>query len=170
MLTRDEYRTIKNMSREEMSKWIRYHNSMMSTKIQSDYQQIYDRELSNAIQNFIIAIVYTLHYNEDLHLQHDELDSFMDDLFYSVDYFRTGEYKPGDYVEQLKGDGIFIPNYDYQKLYTEYGEFIEKQYIPYVNRNNKAIEWINNKISTGNTDINLSDLQELQNILGGENA
>ena len=168
MLTRDEYRTIKNMSREEMSKWIRYHNSMMSTKIQSDYQQIYDRELSNAIQNFIIAIVYTLHYNEDLHLQHDELDSFMDDLFYSVDYFRTGEYKPEDYVEQLKGDGIFIPNYDYQKLYTEYGERIEKQYTPYVNRNNKAIEWINNKISTGNTDINLSELQELQNILGGE--
>lgn len=43
----------------------------------------------------------------------------MDDLFVSVDMFRKGEYKPEEYRDQLKEDGIEIAEYDYDRLYRE---------------------------------------------------
>ena len=71
------------------------------------------------MQNFITAIAYTLHFSEEVQLKQDELASFMDDLFISVDMFRKGEYKPEEYEEQLKEDGIQIAKYDYDRLYRE---------------------------------------------------
>ena len=77
MLSRDEYRKIKSMSKEEMSRWLGYHNQMMSNTMRKEYNDAYKDELDSSIQNFITAIAYTLHYNDDVHLQHDELASFM---------------------------------------------------------------------------------------------
>lgn len=54
-----------------------------------------------------------------MQLKQDELASFMDDLFVSVDMFRKGEYRPEDYEKQLKEDGIQIAKYDYDRLYRE---------------------------------------------------
>ena len=81
----------------------------------------------NSIQNFIAAIGYTLHFNEDLHLEKDELASFMDDLFVSVDLFRSGEYNPEDYTDQLKEDGIILSKYNYSKIFDNLGKNISTE-------------------------------------------
>lgn len=118
-LNRDEYRTIKGMSKEQMEKWLQGYYNVIYNNLRKEFEDAYKDELDSSIQNFITAIAYTLHYNEEVHLQRDELVSFMDDLFVSVDMFRKGEYRPEEYEEQLKEDGIEIAEYDYDRLYRE---------------------------------------------------
>lgn len=118
-LSRDEFRNLKSFSKEQMEKWLQGYYNITYNSLRKKFESAYKDELDNSVQNFITAIAYTLHYNEDLHLQHDELSGFMEDLFVSVDLFRKGEYNPDDYKEQLKEDGIVIAEYDYDKLYRE---------------------------------------------------
>ena len=118
-LSRDEFRSIKGMSKEQMERWLQRYYNVTYNSLRKEFEEAYKDELDSSIQNFITAIAYTLHYNEDVHLQHDELVSFMDDLFVSVEMFRKGEYNPDDYKEQLKEDGIEIAEYDYDRLYRE---------------------------------------------------
>lgn len=118
-LSRDEYRTIRGMPKDEMEKWLYNRNILMYNTLRKEFNDAYKDELDNSVQNFITAIAYTLHYSEEVNLQHDELASFMNDLFTSVDMFRKGEYNPEDYREQLKEDGIEIAKYDYDRLYRE---------------------------------------------------
>ena len=118
-LNRDEYRTIKSMSKEQMEKWLYNRNVAMYNALREEFNDAYKDELDSSVQNFITAIAYTLHFNDDVHLQNDELAGFMDDLFVSVDMFRKGEYRPEEYEEQLREDGIEIAKYDYDRLYRE---------------------------------------------------
>ena len=118
-LSRDECRNIKGLSKEQMEKWLQGYYNVTYSSLRKEFENAYKEELDSSVQNFITAIAYTLHYNEEVHLQHDELSSFMDDLFVSVEMFRKGEYNPEDYREQLRSDGIEIAKYDYDKLYRE---------------------------------------------------
>ena len=118
-LSRDEFRNLKGFSKEQMEKWLQGYYNVTYNSLRKEFESAYKDELDSSIQNFITAIAYTLHYNEEIHLQHDELASFMDDLFVSVELFRKGEYNPEDYREQLRADGIEIAKYDYDKLYRE---------------------------------------------------
>lgn len=118
-LSRDEFRHLKSFSKEQMEKWLQGYYNITYNSLRKEFEEAYKDELDSSIQNFITAIAYTLHYNEEAHLQRDELASFMDDLFVSVDMFRKGEYRPEEYEEQLKEDGIEIAKYDYDRLYRE---------------------------------------------------
>ena len=118
-LSRDEFRHLKSFSKEQMEKWLQGYYNITYNSLRKEFEEAYKDELDSSIQNFITAIAYTLHYNEEVHLQRDELASFMDDLFVSVDMFRKGEYRPEEYEEQLKEDGIEIAKYDYDRLYRE---------------------------------------------------
>lgn len=119
MLSREDYRRIKGYSKEEMTRWLDYHENMLYNLIRKDFEKAYQDEIENSVSNFLIAIWYTLHYNEEVHLKRDELASFMDDLYVSVDLFRKGEYKPDDYKQQMEEDGIKFTPCDYSKIFRE---------------------------------------------------
>lgn len=118
-LSRDEFRTLKGFSKDQMEKWLQGYYNVTYNSLRKEFEDAYKDELDSSVQNFITAIAYTLHYNEDVHLQHDEFASFMEDLFVSVEMFRKGEYNPEEYREQLREDGIEIAKYDYDRLYRE---------------------------------------------------
>jgi hypothetical protein len=135
-LSREEFRRLKGFSKEEMERWLQaYYNSLYNS-LRKAFNDEYKDELDSSVQNFITAIAYTLHYNEDTNLQHDELNSFMEDLFVSVELFRKGEYNPEDYREQLREDGIEIAKYDYDKLYRE-------KDAPYKEKYDKLVKFLN---------------------------
>jgi argininosuccinate lyase len=134
-LNRDEFRNLKSFSREQMEKWLQGYYNITYNSLRKEFEAAYKDELDSSIQNFITAIAYTLHFNEDVHLSHDELSGFMDDLFVSVDLFRKGEYNPEDYREQLREDGIEIAKYDYDRLYRE-------KDAPYKDAYDKLVEFL----------------------------
>ena len=87
-------------------------SNQMNNQLRKEYQEIYEKryqeDLGNAIDLFLLAIVYTLHYNEKTQFGNARIEDFMEDLFVTVDYFRTKEYNPEDYRKQLEEDGIKI--------------------------------------------------------------
>lgn len=152
-LNRDEYRTIKGMSKEQMERWLQGYYNVIYNNLRKEFEDAYKDELDSSIQNFITAIAYTLHYNEEVHLQRDELVSFMDDLFVSVDMFRKGEYRPEEYEEQLKEDGIEIAEYDYDRLYRE-------KDAPYKEKYEELVKFLNE------TKSKAKIIEDIKTILG----
>ena len=150
-LSRDEFRTLKGFSKEQMENWLQGYYNVTYNSLRKEFESAYKDELDSSVQNFITAIAYTLHYNEDVHLQHDELNSFMEDLFVSVEMFRKGEYNPEEYREQLREDGIEIAKYDYDRLYRE-------KDAPYKEKYDKLVEFINSTKSRAKV---VDDIKEL---------
>lgn len=154
-LSRDEFRTLKGFSKDQMEKWLQGYYNVTYNSLRKEFEDAYKDELDSSVQNFITAIAYTLHYNEDVHLQHDELNSFMEDLFVSVELFRKGEYNPDDYKEQLKEDGIVIADYDYDRLYRE-------KDAPYKEKYDKLVEFLNNTKSKAKIVDEIKVLMEIK--------
>ena len=154
-LNRDEFRNLKSFSREQMEKWLQGYYNVTYNSLRKEFNEAYKDELDSSVQNFITAIAYTLHYNEDVHLQHDELNSFMEDLFVSVEMFRKGEYRPEEYREQLKEDGIVIAEYDYDRLYRE-------KDAPYKEKYDKLVKFLNETKSKAKV------IDEIKELLGME--
>ena len=96
------------------------------TQIRKEYDQVYkekyQRDLEQSIDNFIIAIVYTLHFNEDTKMENEQLEGFMEDLLVTIDMFRTKEYNPDDYVKALQEDNIKIIRHNSFQKNTEGSE------------------------------------------------
>lgn len=159
-LSREDYRRIKGYSKEEMEKWIQGQYNYNYNTLRKKFESAYKDELDNSVQNFITAIAYTLHYNEEVHLQQDELASFMEDLFVSVELFRKGEYNPDDYKEQLKEDGIEIAKYDYDRLYRE-------KDAPYKEKYDKLVEFLNNSKSRAKIIDEIKELLDIKENKGG---
>lgn len=153
-LNRDEYRNLKSFSREQMEKWLQGYYNVTYNSLRKEFESAYKDELDSSVQNFITAIAYTLHYNEDVHLQHDELNSFMEDLFVSVEMFRKGEYNPEDYREQLREDGIEIAKYDYDRLYRE-------KDVPYKEKYEKLVKFLEETKSKSKV---IDEIKELLNL------
>ena len=154
-LNREEFRRLKGFSKEEMERWLQaYYNSLYNS-LRKAFNDEYKDELDSSVRNFITAIAYTLHYNEDTNLQHDELNSFMEDLFVSVELFRKGEYNPEDYREQLRKDGIEIAKYDYDKLYRE-------KDAPYKEKYDKLMKFLEETKSKAKV------IDEIKELIGGE--
>lgn len=154
-LSRDEFRTLKGFSKEQMENWLQGYYNVTYNSLRKEFESAYKDELDSSVQNFITAIAYTLHYNEDVHLQHDELNSFMEDLFVSVEMFRKGEYNPEEYREQLREDGIEIAKYDYDRLYRE-------KDAPYKEKYDKLVEFINSTKSRAKIVDELKELLEVK--------
>lgn len=154
-LSREDYRRIKSYSKEEMSRWLDYHEAMLYNILRKDFEKNYQDEIENSVSNFLIAIWYTLHFNEETHLTHDELHSFMEDLYITVDLFRKGEYKPEDYKEEMEKDGISFSPFDYDKLYRE-------KEGKYQKANKDTIKFLEDMVANSNeTSFNLGDIQQL---------
>lgn len=153
-LSRDEFRHLKSFSKEQMEKWLQGYYNVTYNSLRKEFEEAYKDELDSSIQNFITAIAYTLHYNEEAHLQRDELASFMDDLFVSVDMFRKGEYKPEEYKEQLKEDGIEIAQYDYDRLYRE-------KDAPYKEKYEELVKFLNETKSKAKVIDEIKELLDL---------
>lgn len=154
-LSRDEFRTLKGFSKEQMENWLQGYYNVTYNSLRKEFESAYKDELDSSVQNFITAIAYTLHYNEDVHLQHDELNSFMEDLFVSVEMFRKGEYNPEEYREQLREDGIEIAKYDYDRLYRE-------KDAPYKEKYDKLVKFLNETKSKAKIIDEIKELLEVK--------
>lgn len=161
-LNRDEYRKIKSMTKEEMEKWLERRNMLTYESLRRIFEKEYKVEVDNSINNFLIAIVYTLVFTEEIQLEKGAAAGIIEDLLVTVDMFRTGEYKPEEYEAAIKEAGVTFEKYDYSKVYREKEGTFEKQ-------NKEALKWIEDYFAHGKTSCNLGDLQLLEDILKGVN-
>lgn len=134
-MDRNELRRLEKATRDKnkqkLFEWANQFETQLRNALDKEYEERYKKDLQNAIDIFSIAIAYTLHFSESIRLGAKRLPEFMEDLYVTVDMFRTGEYKPEDYKEELESCGIYIENAKYGEdnhnlLYNKYDEVREK--------------------------------------------
>lgn len=114
IINREELRRLekaaKDKDKNKLREWCRQFEQQIGFLYQKAYEKEFKDSLCDAIDNFVLTIVYTLRYNENTKFGKKRINDFMEDLFVTIDMFRTGEYNPEEYREQLKKDGIIIKN------------------------------------------------------------
>lgn len=108
IINREEIRRLEKAAREKDKKKLFDWAKQFEEQIAKYYEDYFKKELGNSIDNFILTIVYTLHFNESTNFGGKRIDSFMKDLLETIDMFRRGEAVPDDYREQLKKDKIYV--------------------------------------------------------------
>ena len=136
LLGRDEIRRLEKAARDKNKQklidWIRQFEHQLDTLLQKDYEKMYQEEVNFSIQNFITAVAYSLYFSEENYIDKNNLADFMSDLFVTVDMFRTGEYKPEDYKEQLAEERIYIEDYDYDGIYKKFLNIFDTDLVKFL--------------------------------------
>ena len=113
ILSRNELRRLEKAAREKDKKHLADWARQYDNQIRLEYEKAYHEEINYSINVFLTAVAYTAHFSEETHLGKRKLPSFMEDLFVSIDMFRTGEFKPEEYKAELEKNGIYQDMYDY---------------------------------------------------------
>lgn len=92
--------------KQAIYQWGKEFEDTVRSELNREYKQNYQRDLSTAIDHFIIAIAFVLHFNEKIKLGRKRLFDVLKDIQETVDMFRKKEYSPQDYIKILKDDGI----------------------------------------------------------------
>lgn len=119
LLNREELRRLEKAAREKDKKHLMEWAMAYEGMIRKEYEKAYEDEVQNAIDNFLVAIVYTLHFSEKTKFGPKKLPEFMEDLMVTIDMYRTGEYKPDEYLEELAKNGVTFEKHDWNKIYRE---------------------------------------------------
>ena len=64
-LSRDEFRTLKGFSKEQMEKWLQGYYNVTYNSLRKEFNDVYKDELDSSVKNFIKAIVYKWHNKEN---------------------------------------------------------------------------------------------------------
>ena len=110
LFNRNELRRLEKAAKEKdkmtLAEWAMRFENQVSQEAHRYYEKEYKKALDHSITNWLLAITYTLHFNEKTRFGIKRLNDVMSDLMVVVDGFKTGEYSPEEYVEELKKDGI----------------------------------------------------------------
>ena len=94
----NELRRLEKASREKdkrkLIEWGMQFEETIRQEYEKDFDETVQKELLSSIDNFITAIVYTLHFNEKCKFGGKRIDDFMEDLLATIDGFKDGSYTP----------------------------------------------------------------------------
>ena len=108
LVNKAELRRLEKAARDKnkmkLAEWAGQFEIQMSNFYEKEYHKI----LKESIDNFLLAITYTLHFNEKCKFGNERIADFMDDLMEVVNGFKTGEFSPEEYKEALKKQKIYF--------------------------------------------------------------
>ena len=146
LLGREEIRRLQKAARDgnkqKLTDWVYQFEGQIDTLIRTSYAQKCDDEIANSVSNFLIAIAYTAYFSEENYVDNENIADYMADLFTTLDMFRTGEYTPQEYKEELEKCGVMVDDitgYDYNKIYKDYINTIDNSLVQFVKHNNRKI-------------------------------
>ena len=136
LVNRNELRRLEKAAREKdkskLADWIKNFENQLDNNFRRDYEKAFQEELNHSIENIFTAVVYTLYYSEENYINKENLADFMADLFVSLDMFRTGEYTPKEYADQLAEERVSIAKYDSDMIYKKYLNIFDTDFVNYL--------------------------------------
>ena len=112
LLDKNEIHRLKKAAKDNNINKLYDWAMQLEYQLSQQYEKVFEQELADSLDNFILTIVYTLHFNESTKFGKKRIGEFMDDLLETIDMFKRGEAVPQDYKEQLKKDGIIFKGKD----------------------------------------------------------
>lgn len=108
LLDKNEMRRLQKAAKDKNMDKIYDWARQLEIQLLQRYERNFEKELAASIDNFIITIVYTLHFHESTKFGNKRIEEFMRDLLETVDMFKRGEAVPEDYQKALKEEGIIV--------------------------------------------------------------
>lgn len=143
LVNREEVRRLEKAAREKdkrkLVSWAEQFERQLENIFRTDYEKAYKEQTADTVDNLMIAVAYTLHFSEETRFGSKKLPSFMEDLFVTIDMYRTGEYRPEDYAEELKRNGIVLDHYDYDRIYKKYLDMYDTDLVRYLRSKHRKI-------------------------------
>lgn len=114
LVTRDEIRrlekAVKDKDRHKLIDWMSQFEIQISNQLQKKFEEEYQDQLAMSVDNFMIAIVFTLHFSELTKFGNKRIEEFIKDIYATIDLFSKKEETPISYMETLKEAGIVFFN------------------------------------------------------------
>ena len=170
LINRDELRRLEKAAREKdktkLRDWALQYEMSLSSFIQDGYEKMYQRELANGYDILILAMMYTLLINDKIKIKESDVEFIIDDFHRVIDGFRSGEYKPEDYLAELTKTGLKLQEYNYEHRITDIVVYvIDKKYY---DRKFKMEETLKNQhviyLELDNDDVIGNEVQARKNI------
>lgn len=143
IVSREELRRLekaaKDKNKAKLAEWIKQFEGYLDSMFRKDYVRACQEEVINNFNNIITAVAYTSYFSEENYIDKHNLADFMADLFTTIDMFRTGEYKPQEYADILKQEGVILDNYDSDLVYKKYLNIFDTDLVDYLKGNYKRI-------------------------------
>lgn len=112
LLDKNEMRRLQKAAKDKNMDKIYDWARQLEIQLLQRYERNFEKELAESIDNFILTIVYTLHFHDSTRFGNKRIKEFMRDLLETIDMFKRGEAKPEDYQKALKEDGIIVKRKD----------------------------------------------------------
>lgn len=92
--------------RGEYERYMTQEIEKLSKKLEETYKKQFEKDISDAVENYLVAIVYTLKFSELTNFGSKRIKEFMSDVTATVNMFTRKEYTPDEYKEILAKNGI----------------------------------------------------------------
>lgn len=107
LVNRDELRRLEKAAKDKNKKKLAEWAGQFEQQVINLYEKKYNDVLSASIDSFFVAIVYTLHFNENCKFGDKRVKDFMKDLTATVQGFENGQYTPEEYRDILKSEKVY---------------------------------------------------------------
>lgn len=137
-MNREELRRLEKAAREKDKKylleWALQFEDQINNEYKRNYELMYEKDIQSSVDNYTIALLYTLLFSEEskLYMDPKNIGDFMCDLYATLDLYRTGEYKPSEYEKELQEHGITISYYDYNNVYKKFLNNMDTELVSYL--------------------------------------
>ena len=108
LINRAEMRRLEKAAREKDKKYLVEWMNQFEKQMQKLYEDKLRKEIERSMEDWIVALTYSLHFSEEIKFGKKRLTRFMEDVLATTEGFRTGEYSAEEYKKQLKDDKIMI--------------------------------------------------------------
>lgn len=143
LIDRASLRRLEKAAREKdkrkLAEWMEQFEYQMENIFSREYEDAYHKRVQDAVDNIMIAVAYTLHFSEETKFGPKKLPSFIEDLLVTIDLFRTGEYKPSEYSDELAKAGIILDVVDYDKVYKNALKIYDTDLVRYLGGKRRKI-------------------------------
>ena len=99
-------RALKDKNKLKIAEWGMQFENTIKQKYEEIFKEELEKQVKQAIERYMIMIVFTLHFNEKLNFDGNTIRDFMQDVMAGVDGFSSGEYSLEEYKQMLKDDDI----------------------------------------------------------------
>jgi hypothetical protein len=108
LFDKNELRRLEKAAREKDKNKLIEWGTIFEKRIVELYEKEYINILQDSINNFMIAMIFVLHFNERTKFGVKRIDDFMDDFIEVVKGFSRGEFNPQEYEDMLNEDKIVL--------------------------------------------------------------
>ena len=109
-------KAVQSNNRIDFSMWLSQFEQQVKNELKIQYNNKFEKDLTDSLDIFFIAVAYTLVFNEDTHLDKNTLPDFISDLYATIELYTKKEYSPDDFRKVLEENGVMFEDYQYRAL------------------------------------------------------